>query len=71
MHPAYTLYIGLEARVTEWKNDMYATVSKRLSAPTDAQYQVDEKKLMITEKQVEEGRGSEKELLEQKYASQT
>jgi hypothetical protein len=40
MHPAYTLYIGLEARVTEWKNDMYATVSKRLSAPADAQYQV-------------------------------
>ncbi|CCT66450.1 uncharacterized protein FFB20_07292 [Fusarium fujikuroi] len=69
MHPAYTLYIGLEARVTEWKNDMYATVSKRFSAPTDAQYQVDEKKPMITEKQVEEGR-SEKELLEQKYASQ-
>ncbi|KAI1053221.1 hypothetical protein LB506_012232 [Fusarium annulatum] len=69
MHPAYTLYIGLEARVTEWKNDMYATVSKRFSAPTDAQYQVDEKKPMTTEKQVEEGR-SEKELLEQKYASQ-
>ncbi|CZR40365.1 uncharacterized protein FPRO_05265 [Fusarium proliferatum ET1] len=69
MHPAYTLYIGLEARVTEWKNDMYATVSKRFSAPTDAQYQVDEKKQMTTEKQVEEGR-SEKELLEQKYASQ-
>ncbi|KAI1047726.1 hypothetical protein LB505_006407 [Fusarium chuoi] len=70
MHPAYTLYIGLEARVTEWKNDMYATVSKRFSAPTDAQYQIDEKKPMITEKQVEEGR-SEKELLEQKYASQS
>ncbi|CVL06625.1 uncharacterized protein FPRN_05108 [Fusarium proliferatum] len=70
MHPAYTLYIGLEARVTEWKNDMYATVSKRFSAPTDAQYQVDEKKPMITEKQVEEGR-SEKELLDQKYPSQS
>ncbi|KAG7420210.1 hypothetical protein DER46DRAFT_656423 [Fusarium sp. MPI-SDFR-AT-0072] len=70
MHPAYTLYVGLEARVTEWKNDMYATVSKRFSAPTDAQYQVGEKKPMITEKQVEEGR-SEKELLEQKYACQS
>ncbi|KAK2701183.1 hypothetical protein QWA68_000540 [Fusarium oxysporum] len=70
MHPAYTLYIGLEARVTEWKNDMYATVSKRFSAPTDAQYQVDEKRPMITEKQAEEGR-SGKELLEQKYASQS
>lgn len=69
MHPAYTLYIGLEARVTEWKNDVYATVSKRFSAPTDAKYQIDEKKPMTTEKQVEEGR-SEKELLEQKYASQ-
>ncbi|EWG44601.1 hypothetical protein FVEG_15684 [Fusarium verticillioides 7600] len=70
MHPAYTLYIGLEARVTEWKNDVYATFSRRFSAPTDAQYQVDEKKPMITERQVEEGR-SEKELLEQKYASQS
>ncbi|TVY79119.1 hypothetical protein Focb16_v008428 [Fusarium oxysporum f. sp. cubense] len=70
MHPAYTLYIGLEARVAEWKNDMYATVSKRFSAPTDAQYQVDEKRPIITEKQAEEGR-SEKELLEQKYASQS
>ncbi|EXM24466.1 hypothetical protein RAB80_005321 [Fusarium oxysporum f. sp. vasinfectum] len=70
MHPAYTLYIGLEARVTEWKNDMYATVSKRFSTPTDAQYQVDEKRPMITEKQAEEGR-SGKELLEQKYASQS
>jgi hypothetical protein len=40
MHPAYTLYIGLEARVAEWKNDMYATVSKAFTMPIDMRNQV-------------------------------
>ncbi|KAF9769730.1 hypothetical protein IL306_012821 [Fusarium sp. DS 682] len=71
MHPAYTLYIGLQARATEWKNDMYADISKAFNTPTYERYQVDEKKPMITERQVEEGRASEKESLEQKYANQS
>jgi hypothetical protein len=40
MHPAYTLYIGLEARVAEWKNDMYATVNKAFTMPIDMRNQV-------------------------------
>lgn len=40
MHPAYTLYIGLEAQVAEWKNDMYATVSKAFTMPIDMRNQV-------------------------------
>lgn len=40
MHPAYTLYIGLEAQVAEWKNDMYATVSKAFTMPIDMWNQV-------------------------------
>jgi hypothetical protein len=40
MHPAYTLYIGLGARVTEWKNEVYATVNKAFTEPTDVQIQV-------------------------------
>ncbi|KAI1052188.1 hypothetical protein LB507_007607 [Fusarium sp. FIESC RH6] len=66
MHPAYTLYIGLEARVAEWKNDMYATVNKAFALPTDAQVQVDEKKPLIIEKRVEEGREGLKEWSEKK-----
>ncbi|SPJ79326.1 uncharacterized protein FTOL_07717 [Fusarium torulosum] len=67
MHPAYTLYIGLEARVAEWKNDMYATVSKAFTMPIDMRNQVDEKKPLIIEKQVEEGwQRSEKGWMERK-----
>ncbi|KAJ4004086.1 hypothetical protein NW752_010836 [Fusarium irregulare] len=66
MHPAYTLYIGLEARVAEWKSDMYATVNKAFALPTDAQVQVDEKKPLIIEKRVEEGREGLKEWSEKK-----
>ncbi|KAH7252623.1 hypothetical protein BKA59DRAFT_510722 [Fusarium tricinctum] len=67
MHPAYTLYIGLEARVAEWKNDMYATVNKAFTMPIDMRNQVDEKKPLIVEKQVEEGwQRSEKERMEKK-----
>lgn len=40
MHPAYTLYIGLEARVAEWKKDMYATVNEAFAAPIDIRNQV-------------------------------
>jgi hypothetical protein len=40
MHPAYTLYIGLGARVTEWKNEVYATANKAFTEPTDVQIQV-------------------------------
>ncbi|KAL6925294.1 hypothetical protein FSST1_002568 [Fusarium sambucinum] len=56
MHPAYTLYIGLGAQVTEWKNDVYYTINKAFSEPNDLQNQVDEKKPLIIEKRVEEGR---------------
>ncbi|KAJ4141707.1 hypothetical protein NW768_000923 [Fusarium equiseti] len=66
MHPAYTLYIGLEARVAEWKNDMYATVNKAFAAPTDAWIQLDQKKPLIVEKRVEEGREGLKEWTEKK-----
>ncbi|CEF84548.1 unnamed protein product [Fusarium graminearum] len=67
MHPAYTLYIGLGARVAEWKNDVYATVNKVFTEPTDPQNQVDEKKPLIVEKRVEEGKyGSEKKWREKK-----
>ena len=82
MHPAYTLYIGLEARVAEWKSDMYATVNKAFALPADAQVQVrrlswrecvyaydvqvDEKKPLIVEKRVEEGREGLKEWSEKK-----
>ena len=40
MHPAYTLYIGLGARVAEWKSDMYATVNKAFALPIDDRVQV-------------------------------
>ncbi|KAM0246163.1 hypothetical protein ACHAP5_004945 [Fusarium lateritium] len=67
MHPAYTLYIGLEARVAEWKNDMCATVSKAFTMPIDMRNQFDEKKPLVVEKQVEEGwQRSEKEWTEKK-----
>ncbi|KAH6964464.1 hypothetical protein HG530_003817 [Fusarium avenaceum] len=67
MHPAYTLYIGLEAQVAEWKNDMYATVSKAFTMPIHMQNQADEKKPLIIEKQIEEGwQRSEKEWMEKK-----
>ncbi|KIL89127.1 hypothetical protein FAVG1_07521 [Fusarium avenaceum] len=67
MHPAYTLYIGLEAQVSEWKNDMYATVSKAFTIPIDMRNQVDEKKPLTIEKQIEEGwQRSEKEWMEKK-----
>ncbi|KAM0230735.1 hypothetical protein ACHAPO_009018 [Fusarium lateritium] len=66
MHPAYTLYIGLGAQVTEWKNDVYYTINKAFSEPNDLQNQVDEKKPLIIEKRVEEGRGLEKQWTEKK-----
>ncbi|OBS17739.1 hypothetical protein FPOA_09471 [Fusarium poae] len=56
MHPAYTLYIGLEAQVTEWKNDVYNAINKAFTESTDVQNQVDEKKPLIVEKRLEEGR---------------
>ena len=40
MHPAYTLYICLEARVAEWKNNVYATLNKAFAVPTDAWIQL-------------------------------
>jgi hypothetical protein len=40
MHPAYTLYIGLEAQVTEWKNDVYNAINKAFTESTDVQNQV-------------------------------
>ncbi|RBR08896.1 uncharacterized protein FIESC28_10076 [Fusarium coffeatum] len=66
MHPAYTLYIGLEARVAEWKSDMYAAMNNAFALPADAQVQVDEKKPLIVEKRVEEGREGLKEWTEKK-----
>ncbi|RGP58928.1 hypothetical protein FLONG3_11338 [Fusarium longipes] len=67
MHPAYTIYIGLAARVTEWKKDVYTTVSKAFTEQTDVSNKVDEKKPLIVEKRVEEGRlGLEKEWKEKR-----
>ncbi|RGP71561.1 hypothetical protein FSPOR_3267 [Fusarium sporotrichioides] len=67
MHPAYTLYIGLGARVTEWKNDVYDTVNKAFTESTDVENKLDEKKPLIVEKRVEEGRqGLEYECKEKK-----
>jgi hypothetical protein len=67
MHPAYTLYIGLGARVTEWKNDVYDTLNKAFTESTDIDNKVDEKKPLIVEKRVEEGRqGLEYEWKEKK-----
>ncbi|KAH7188166.1 uncharacterized protein B0J16DRAFT_336547 [Fusarium flagelliforme] len=69
MHPAYTLYICLEARVAEWKNDIYATLNKAFAVPTDAwiqDMQLNEKKPLDVEERVEEGRGGLKERTEKK-----
>ncbi|KAM0345751.1 hypothetical protein ACHAPU_006104 [Fusarium lateritium] len=61
MHPVYTLYIGLEACVSEWRNDLYTTIRKTFPIPNNVQSQTDEKKPLMVEKQIEEGwQGSEK-----------